>query len=123
MIFLKAFLGGGAICLIWQFLFRLTRGKVSVPWLLVVGIVSGSVLSAVGVMSKIVGWAQAGALVMVPAAGDAIYGIITAILDGAGFAVSISFLCLLAFLYVTPCIFGYLLYKRQRKLSAYRPEK
>ena len=61
MIFLKAFIVGGLICVIGQLLIDLT--KLTPARILVLFVVSGVVLGALGVYQPLVEWAGAGATV------------------------------------------------------------
>ena len=79
--------------------------------------VVGAILSATGIMGVLSGWAEGGIMVMLPVAGDAVYNIATAILNGAGFGASVSFILLIIFLYIAPCLFGILRHKRNQSFQ------
>ncbi|ACX52357.1 stage V sporulation protein AE [Ammonifex degensii KC4] len=63
MIFLKAFLVGGFICLLAQLLIDLTSHKVTPAHVLVGLVTTGAVLSALGLYEPLVKFAEAGATV------------------------------------------------------------
>ncbi len=63
MIFLKAFLVGGLLCVIAQLLMDLTSHKVTPAHVLVGFVTGGVILSALGLYQPLVNWAGAGATV------------------------------------------------------------
>ncbi len=63
MIFLKAFLVGGLLCVVAQLLMDLTSYKVTPAHILVGFVTGGAILSALGVYGPLVDWAGAGATV------------------------------------------------------------
>jgi len=63
MIFLKAFLVGGLLCVAGQLLMDLTSHKVTPAHVLVGFVTGGAILSAVGLYGPLVNWAGAGAAV------------------------------------------------------------
>ncbi|MEW6275253.1 MAG: stage V sporulation protein AE [Bacillota bacterium] len=63
MIFLKAFLVGGLLCVVAQLLMDLTSYKVTPAHILVGFVSAGAVLSALGAYGPLVDWAGAGATV------------------------------------------------------------
>ncbi len=71
MIFLKAFLLAGLICMLFQVLLEFTQIKV--PQLLLGGFILGAVLSFFGVTGALSAWGGAGFMALVVGAGDAVY--------------------------------------------------
>ncbi|MDN5293261.1 MAG: stage sporulation protein [Eubacteriales bacterium] len=69
MIFLKAFLVGGAICLLAQLLMDLTSYRITPAHILVGFVSGGAVLSALGLYQPLVKFAGAGATVPLPGFG------------------------------------------------------
>ena len=63
MIFLKAFLVGGLLCVVAQLLMDLTSYKITPAHILVGFVSGGAVLSAIGAYGPLVDWAGAGATV------------------------------------------------------------
>lgn len=63
MVFLKAFIVGGLICVVAQLLMDLTSYKVTPAHILVGFVAGGAVLSALGAYGPLVDWAGAGAAV------------------------------------------------------------
>ncbi len=63
MIFVKAFLVGGLICVVGQLLMDLTSYKITPAHVLVGFVAGGAVLSALGAYEPLVEWAGAGATV------------------------------------------------------------
>lgn len=72
MIFFKAFLVGGAICLLGQLLMDLTSHKITPAHILVGFVSGGAILSALGLYQPLVNWAGAGATVPLPGFGHAL---------------------------------------------------
>lgn len=70
MIFLKAFLVGGLICVVGQLLIDCT--KLTPARILVLFVVMGVVLGGLGLYQPIVNWAGAGATVPLPGFGNAL---------------------------------------------------
>ena len=104
LIYLKAFLVGGLICVIGQILLQTT--KLTSARILVVFVVSGVILTALGVYKPLVNFAGAGATVPLPGFGYSLamgaieavnkYGILGALAGGvtrtaAGIAAAIVF--------------------------------
>ena len=104
LIYLKAFLVGGLICVIGQILLQTT--KLTSARILVVFVVSGVILTALGVYKPLVDFAGAGATVPLPGFGYSLamgaieavnkYGILGALAGGvtrtaAGIAAAIVF--------------------------------
>ncbi|MDY3027416.1 MAG: stage V sporulation protein AE [Candidatus Faecivicinus sp.] len=104
MIYLKAFLVGGLICVIGQILLQTT--KLTSARILVVFVVSGVILTALGVYKPLVDFAGAGATVPLPGFGYSLamgaieavnkYGLLGALAGGvtrtaAGIAAAIVF--------------------------------
>lgn len=112
-VFLHAFLVGGLICLIWQIFFRIN--KQSVPLNLAIGVYTGAVLTGLGAMEYIVGFAGRGMVLMILNTAEGIYrGFMGAVLFGAWTGV-ISYLALLAFTFVlSTVVFGYLTAKKKK---------
>ena len=113
---LCAFLLGGCFCLLWQGLFSLAGRKLPVPVFLAGGICIGTVLTATGVMEKLVAFGGGGMILQIINNGEALYGIWNAVLDGAPQA-CLSFLALLAFVFFFSVVFGIL---RGRRLCRER---
>jgi stage V sporulation protein AE len=63
VVFLKAFLVGGLICVVAQLLMDLTSYKITPAHILVGFVVGGAILSALGAYGPLVDWAGAGATV------------------------------------------------------------
>ena len=70
MIYLKAFLVGGALCAVGQIL--IDRTKMTPARILVLFVVGGAILSAAGVYEPLVKWAGAGASVPLSGFGHAL---------------------------------------------------
>lgn len=116
MEYLYAFLIGGLICLIGQILMDAT--KLTAPRILVIFVVSGVILQAVGLYEPIVKLAGNGATVPLPGFGyclakgamdgakkgflEAITGPITATAAGIGIAIAFGYLIALLFTPKTP---------------------
>ncbi|HMM06193.1 MAG TPA: SpoVA/SpoVAEb family sporulation membrane protein [Clostridiales bacterium] len=80
MIYLYAFLIGGCLCGLFQFLWMTT--KVSPLTLLKIGFALAAVLASLGLTGKLISLAGAGFFVMVVGAGDAVYSGTVALLGG-----------------------------------------
>lgn len=70
MAFVMAFLIGGALCLLFQIILDLTKGRV--PVILLVGLIAGGVLTPLGITGALSQLGGAGFLVMVVGAGQAL---------------------------------------------------
>lgn len=86
MVYLNAFLVAGILCVLCQLLLMFT--KLGVPKILVLCLAIGSILTAIGLMDKLIGLGTAGVIIMVLAAGQPIYLSTMAALQGnfMGFA-------------------------------------
>lgn len=104
MIFLKAFLVGGAICLIGQLLVDYT--KLTPARILVTFVVLGVVLGALGLYQPLVDWAGAGATVPLTGFGntlvqgtkaaireDGLLGVLTGPLSAGSAGITAAILC------------------------------
>lgn len=72
MEFLKAFVVGGAICVLGQLLMDLTSYKVTSAHVMVGFVVAGAVLSALNIYQPLINFAGAGATVPLPGFGHAL---------------------------------------------------
>ncbi len=112
MIFLKAFLIGGLICLIGQLLIDLT--KLTPARILVSFVVLGVILGALGVYQPLVEWAGAGATVPLTGFGNALVqgtkeaireqgalGILTGPLTASSVGITVAMVCGLIVSFVT----------------------
>ncbi len=112
MIFLKAFLIGGLICLIGQLLIDLT--KLTPARILVSFVVLGVILGALGVYQPLVEWAGAGATVPLTGFGNALaqgtkeavreqgaLGILTGPLTASAVGITVAMVCGLIVAFVT----------------------
>ena len=112
MIFLKAFIVGGLICLIGQILIDLT--KLTPARILVTFVVVGVILGALGIYEPLVEWAGAGATVPLTGFGNTLVqgtkkallekgalGIISGPLSAASVGITVAMLCGLITSFVT----------------------
>ena len=112
MIFLKAFLIGGIICLVGQLLIDLT--KLTPARILVMFVVLGVILGAIGVYQPLVYWAGAGATVPLIGFGNALaqgtkevirqdgaIGIITGPLTSSAAGITAAIICGVVVSFVT----------------------
>ena len=112
MIFLKAFIVGGLICLIGQILIDLT--KLTPARILVTFVVLGVILGALGIYEPLVDWAGAGATVPLTGFGNTLVqgtkkalsekgalGIIGGPLSAASVGITVAMLCGLITSFVT----------------------
>ena len=112
MIFLKAFIVGGVICLIGQILIDLT--KLTPARILVTFVVVGVILGALGIYEPLVKWAGAGATVPLTGFGNTLVqgtkkallekgalGIISGPLSAASVGITVAMLCGLITSFVT----------------------
>lgn len=112
MIFLKAFLVGGIICVVGQLLIDLT--KLTPARILVAFVVLGVILGGLGLYQPIVEWAGAGATVPLTGFGntlvqgtkealreDGALGIITGPLSSASAGVTVAIMCGLIVAFIT----------------------
>ncbi len=112
MIFLKAFLIGGLICLVGQILIDLT--KLTPARILVSFVVLGVILGALGLYQPLVDWAGAGATVPLTGFGNALaqgtkeaireqgaLGILTGPLTSSSVGITVAILCGLIVSFVT----------------------
>ncbi len=112
MIFLKAFLIGGLICLVGQLLIDLT--KLTPARILVSFVVLGVILGALGVYQPLVEWAGAGATVPLTGFGNALaqgtkeaireqgaLGILTGPLTASSVGITVAMVCGLIVSFVT----------------------
>lgn len=112
MIFLKAFIIGGLICLIGQILIDLT--KLTPARILVTFVVVGVILGALGIYEPLVEWAGAGATVPLTGFGNTLVqgtkkallekgalGIISGPLSAASVGITVAMLCGLITSFVT----------------------
>ena len=112
MIFLKAFIIGGVICLIGQILIDLT--KLTPARILVTFVVVGVILGALGIYEPLVEWAGAGATVPLTGFGNTLVqgtkkallekgalGIISGPLSAASVGITVAMLCGLITSFVT----------------------
>ena len=90
MVFLQAFLFGGALCALFQAVFMVT--KLSVPKLLVIGLVAGGICAALGWCDAFVSAGGAGFSVMLVSAAQAIYEAWIALFSGAWVPMTVVFL-------------------------------
>lgn len=104
MIFLKAFLVGGLICVIGQLLIDYT--KLTPARILVIFVVTGVILGGLGVYQPLVEWAGAGATVPLTGFGNALaqgtkeiireegaLGIITGPLSSSAAGITVALIC------------------------------
>lgn len=112
MIFLKAFIVGGLICLIGQILIDLT--KLTPARILVTFVVVGVILGALGIYEPLVEWAGAGATVPLTGFGNTLVqgtkkalsekgalGIISGPISAASVGITVAMLCGLITSFVT----------------------
>ena len=112
MIFLKAFLVGGIICVIGQLLIDLT--KLTPARILVSFVVIGVILGGLGIYEPIVDWAGAGATVPLTGFGNTlvqgtkeaikekgVLGIVSGPLSAASVGITVAMLCGLVASFVT----------------------
>jgi hypothetical protein len=120
MIFLQAFLSGGAICVLMHLLYAKT--KLSIVQTLTIGFCMGGILTATGLMDKIVAWADGGMILMIIDSGEAVYWWMTAILTNGDFSGCIRYTVLILGSFVI-CAFGGKLYaKRLIRLKNQTPQ-
>ena len=81
--YLKAFIVGGLICVIGQIL--MDKTKLTMPKILVMFVVTGAILSAVGAYQPLVDFAGAGASVPLPGFGHVLARGVIKEVDEAGF--------------------------------------
>lgn len=109
MAILQAFLTGGLICVI--FLFVMKQFKIAPPILLTGGICFGCILAIIGLMGPIGSFGGAGAIIMVPGAGEAMYMGFRALLSGNAAPLT-GFLTVLGLCVVLGIISGIIIHKR-----------
>ncbi|HIW75021.1 MULTISPECIES: SpoVA/SpoVAEb family sporulation membrane protein [Gordonibacter] len=80
MEFIMAFLVGGALCLLFQLILDVT--KAPVPYILLVGLAVGGILTPFGIMDVLANWGGAGFTIMVVGAGQAMCATTQAALAG-----------------------------------------
>lgn len=81
MEFIMAFLVGGALCLLFQLILDVT--KAPVPYILLVGLAVGGILTPLGITDMLASWGGAGFTIMVVGAGQAICATTQAALAGS----------------------------------------
>ncbi len=112
MIFLKAFIVGGLICVIGQILIDIT--KLTPARILVGYVVGGVILGAIGVYEPLVEWAGAGASVPLTGFGNTLVqgtkkmieqkgalGILTGPMSSASVGISVALICGLVVSFLT----------------------
>lgn len=107
-----AFLFGGIICTIVQFIFRVT--KLPVPKLLALCLGIGGVLTLTGWMDHITGLCRSGMILMIIDSGEAVYRWTESLLNGNP-TDCIRYLCLLLFSFSLGIGGGILYHKRITK--------
>jgi hypothetical protein len=117
MIFLRAFLFGGAICALIHLLY--VKMKFSVVQTLTLGFFMGGILTATGLMEKIVAWADGGMILMIIDSGEAVYWWMTAILTNGDFSGCIRYAVLILGSFVISAFGGKLYAKRLIKIKAH----
>lgn len=80
MMYLRAFLLGGTVCLVTQLLFRLT--KRSIPVVLTSAFCAGIVISALGWMDPLTSFGQSGMFLLLYGGGEAAYRGMVSLLAG-----------------------------------------
>lgn len=111
MIFVKAFILGGILCVIGQLFYRLT--KFSVPTVLSIALAAGGLITALGWMTQIVGWGDAGMILMIIDSGEAAYWWMTDILTTGSFASCAQHVVLLLCVFVFSALIGGPLYYKK----------
>ena len=111
MIFLNAFLLGGALCLLTQFLFRIS-GR-SVIFILTFTLCVGILVTALGWMDLFTGFGQAGMFLLLYGAGEAAYLGMAGLFAGDPVPL-LRYLGLLLFCFAIGIGGGVLLHKRNR---------
>lgn len=111
MIILKAFILGGLLCVLVQFFYRLT--KFSVPTVLAIAVAVGGLITALGWMSKIVAWGDAGMILFIIDSGEAAYWWMTDILTKGTFVSCIQHVGLLLSVFIGSSIIGGPLYYKK----------
>lgn len=113
-LFVRAFLVGGVICAVWQIFFRVNHLPVAVN--MAIGVYTGAVLTALGAVEHIVGFAGRGMTLMILETGEAIYRWFSAILLFHNWSGLLRFCLLLAFTFLgSTLVFGRALYLREKK--------
>lgn len=111
MIILKALVLGGLLCVLGQFIFRLT--KFSVPVILSIALAAGGLLTSLGWMSKIVGWGDSGMILLIIDSGEASYCWMTDILTKGSFAGFAQHVGLLLCVFIFSALIGGPLYYKK----------
>ena len=118
MIILKAFILGGLLCVIGQFFYRLT--KFSVPKVLAIALAVGGLITALGWMSKLIGWGDAGMILLIIDSGEAAYWWMTDILTKGTFASFAQHVGLLLLVFIGSSIIGGPLYYKKYSNKNFR---
>ena len=113
MLYVNAFLLGGALCLLTQILFRLS--KRSVFAILTFTLCVGIVLTALGWMDWFTGFGQAGMFLLLYGAGEAAYLGMAGLFEGQ-FVPLLRYLGLLLFCFAIGVGGGVLLHKRNKTM-------
>lgn len=119
MIFLNAFLLGGALCLLTQFLFR-ASGR-SVVFILTFTLCVGILVTALGWMDLFTGFGQAGMFLLLSGAGEAAYLGMAGLFAGDPVPL-LRYLGLLLFCFAIGIGGGVLLHRRNRRSEKDREE-
>lgn len=109
MIFVRAFLLGGILCVLLQLLYAKT--KLSIVQSLTIGFCLGGVLTATGLMDHITAWGEGGMILMIIDSGEAVYRWMTAALAG-DFSAAIRYAVLILSCFLAGVIGGVLYHKR-----------
>ncbi len=114
MMYLNAFLLGGAFCLLTQVLFRVT--KWSIPAILTITFCVGALMSALGWMELFTGFGQSGMFLLLFGGGDAAYLGMVDLLAGSP-ATILRYVLLVLFCFAVGIGGGVWLHKRSRAAS------
>lgn len=107
----KAFLTGGLICAVWQILFRIDKKSVTLN--MAIGVYTGAVLTALGLMEHLVSFGGRGVVLQIHGTGEAVYRWFSAILLFGDIGGLLRFCLLLAFIFLgSTVLFGELFYRR-----------
>jgi stage V sporulation protein AE len=103
MIYIKAFIASGLLCLLGQILLVNTRlGFIKI---FILSVCAGAALTAVGIMDRVTGFGMAGIFVTIMDVGEALYAGFTAMLGGNLSGIK-GFVILILSVFIIGIIFG-----------------
>ncbi len=111
MMYLHAFLLGGAFCLLTQLAFRVTR--LSIPVILTAAFCVGVVLTALGWMDPLTGFGQSGMFLLLYGGGEAAYRGMVSLLAGEPGAI-LRYIALVLFCFAVGIGGGVALHRRDK---------